>query len=65
MTAQEFVDKVRNESPIIPDGYTNLCAYCRTPWAERTYEEYLTNPPGSIQHHEEDCLWVIAHEVEG
>lgn len=43
MDAVEFVKKVAEESPIIPDGEINVCKFCHTSWAEDTYDEYLRN----------------------
>jgi hypothetical protein len=78
MTAQELVEQIKAQSPIVSTMYeTNECKFCQSSWAESTYEEYaknqeslnetkhMSNGRPEWEHHDSDCLWVLAHEVEG
>jgi len=59
-----------SESPIWPYDDYNACHFCGASWAEDTFTEWLGREqnPGLYRggrHHDSDCVWVLANQVEG
>jgi hypothetical protein len=70
VTAEEFVRMIIAESPIWPYNDYNACHFCGSGWAEDTFADWLRREQDADgkylgSHHDRDCVWVIAHQVEG
>jgi hypothetical protein len=69
VTAQELIEHIKKQNPIrnIYRDDIKTCIFCDIDWAEATYEQYEENRDLEIEtdeHHKEDCIWILAHEVK-